>query len=426
MNQKHRKKLLSISLFLIAILVLFNSISQSIGGHNAVVRLGNPLADDGHSDRALNIWDLQAFGGKIYLGGGSTVTNPGPINVWAYNPASSNFTKEYTVEEEAIEHYRVFDDWLYIPAADPTQGDRNKFYSKEINGRWQKYASPVVKLAHVRDLIKTDNNDVLMVGNNRQPYKPNSVGTTIAIETNDGLSFRAGGVENVLVEGQVLADFNWFFSVFRYQNRIFATNASLRDSASFPGSIAQYNPQGDRFELQDDLQQEFIPQKLFARGGKYGSQTIYRPWNPVEYQGYLIYPVRSYSTNSSNYHQGYMNSIGFFYKSAMGESPQEVKLPRKALGEDVLVVDNELYVLANKKRRDDKFIVYVYKTDRLDRRIKWQRVVKFKSNNKARSFEYLYGTFYFGLGQDYGEKIANSGDILSYSSEDNLIKPTKQ
>ena len=415
MNQKHRKKLLLISLFLIVIFIIVpNSISQSIDRHNAVVRLGNPLADDGHSDRALNIWDLQAFGGKIYLGGGSTVTNAGPINVWAYDPTSREFIKEYTVDEEAIEHYRVFDDRLYIPAADPTQGDRNKFYCREVNGQWQKYASPVVELAHVRDLIKTDNNDLLMVGNNRQPSKPNSVGTAIAIETKDGLSFKAGGIENVWVDGQILADFNWFFSVFRYQNRIFATNASLRDSANFPGSIAQYSPQAERFELNGNLQQEFIPQKFFDRGGRYGSQTIYRPWNPVEYQGYLIYPVRSYSTNSS-YHQAYMNSIGFFYKSGLGKSPQEVKLPGKALGEDVLTVDNELYVLANKKRRNDKFIVYVYKTDRLDRKIEWRQVVKFKSNNKARSFEYLDGTFYFGLGQDYGEKIADSGDILSYS-----------
>lgn len=418
MNQKHRKKLLLISLFLIAIfIVALNSISQSIESHNAVVRLGNPLANDGHSDRDLNIWDLQAFGGKIYLGGGSTVTNPGPINVWAYNPRSQKFVKEYTVDEEAIEHYRIFDDQLYIPAADPTQGDRNKFYCRDINGQWQKYASPVVKLAHVRDLIKTDNNNVLMVGNNRQPHKPNREGTAIAIETKDGFSFEAGGIENVWVDGQILADFNWFFSVFRYQNRIYATNASLRDSANFPGAIAQYSPQANQFELNGNLQQEFIPEKLFARGGKYGSQTIYRPWNPVEYQGYLIYPVRSYSSHPRSYYQAYMNSIGFFYKSGMGESPQEVKLPRKALGEDVLVVDKELYVLANQKRRNDQFIVCVYKTNRLDRQIKWQRVVKFKSHNKARSFEYLDGTFYFGLGQDYGEKIANSGDILSYASD---------
>ncbi|MEL6441767.1 MAG: hypothetical protein AAFQ80_21250 [Cyanobacteria bacterium J06621_8] len=386
-------------------------------GSEKIIKLGNPFVDDGHEGRALNVWDLQVFDGKIYLAGGSTVTNVGPINVWAYNPAKQKFIQEYTVEEEAIEHYRVFDDQLYIPAADPTKGDRNKFYRRDVNGQWQKYASPVVKLAHVRDLIKTDNDHVLMVGNNRQPSKPDRVGTTIAIETKDGFSFKAGGIDNVLVNGQVLANFNWFFSVFRYQNRILATNASLRDSASFPGSIAQYSPQSDQFELQRDLQQEFIPQKLFAKGGKYGSRIIYRPWKPVEYQNYLVYPVRSYSAFPDNYRQAYMNSIGFFYKSGLGDSPQQLKLPGKALGEDVVIIGNELYVLANKKRQDDQFTVYVYRTDSLDGRIKWRRVVKFNSASKARSFEYLDDTFYFGLGQDYGEPIANSGDILSYTAQ---------
>ena len=397
-------------------LAVVNLPTLPIESNSLVQKLGNPLLEDGHSDRALNVWDLQAFEGKIYLGGGSTVSNPGPINVWAYDPTNREFVKEYTVDEEAIEHYRVFDDRLYIPAADPTQGDRNKFYRK-TNERWQKHASPVVKLAHVRDLIKTSDDDILMVGNNRQPEKQSSNGTALATATKDGLLFKSAGIDNVRSQGITLTDFNWFFSVFEYQKRIFATNSLLRDADNYPGVAAEYNPKSKQFVLDFDLHtDEFIPRNLIRRN-KYGLEVVYRPWNPVEFQDYLIYPVRSYSVIADNYRQAYMNSIGFFYKSGIGDSPQKVKLPRKALGEDVLIIDNELYVLANRKMRDDKFIVYVYKTDRLDRKIKWQRVVKFNSVNKARSFEYLDGTFYFGLGQDYGEAIANAGDLLSYTPQ---------
>ena len=396
-------------------LAVVNFPTLPIESNSVVQRLGNPLLEDGYSDRALNIWDLQAFEGKIYLGGGSTVSNAGPINVWAYDSNSQKFVREYTVDEEAIEHYRVFDDRLYIPAADPTQGDRNKFYRKETDGQWQKYVSPVVKLAHVRDLIKTNDDDILMVGNNRQPGKQSSNGTAIATATESGLLFKSAGIDNVRSKGITLTDFNWFFSTFEYQQRVFATNSLLRDADNYPGVAAEYNPKSKQFVLDFDLHtDEFIPRNLIRRS-KYGIEVIYRLWNPVEFQNYLVYPVRSYSIAPKNYRQAYMNSIGFFYKSGMGNSPKEVKLPRKALGEDVLVIDDELYVLANKKRRDDKFVVYVYKTDRLDRRIKWQQVVKFNSANKARSFEYLDGTFYFGLGQDYGEAIANSGDLLSYT-----------
>lgn len=118
--------------------------------------LGNPLSQDGKKGRALNVWDLQVFDGKIYLGGGSTVTNAGPINVWAYNPAPESFVKEYTVQEEAIEHYKVFGNQLYIPAADPRNSDHNKYYRQNDDNTWSKYTSSNVKLAHVRDLIQTN------------------------------------------------------------------------------------------------------------------------------------------------------------------------------------------------------------------------------------------------------------------------------
>ena len=109
-----------------------------------------------------------------------------------------------------------------------------------------------------------------------------------------------------------------------------------------------------------------------------------------------------------------MNPLGFYYKQGMGKTPKEIKLPGGALGEDVLIINNKLYVLANKKKRGDRFIVYVYKTDRIGNKIKWQKVLQFTSSNQARSFEYLDDKFYFGLGQDYGDRINRSGDILSY------------
>lgn len=414
----------SIVLTTIFLTALFFTVAGCLGSpfqleraNVTVKKLGNPLRQDGQSDRALNVWDLQVFKDKIYLAGGSTVTNAGPISVWAYDPGTQKFVREYSVDEEAIEHYRVFGNQLYIPAADPTQGDRNKFYRRQTNGQWQKYTSEAIKLAHVRDLIEVNSNEILMVGNSRQPDKPSGRGSALATATTEGLVFKTAGV-NIQSNGVILADFNWFFSIFEYQDRIFAINSLLRDADNYGGSITEYNPTTRQLELADRLRnEEFIPLNLIGKNSSHGIDIIYRLWNPVEFQNYLIYPVRSYSITPKNYRQAYMNSIGFFYKSGMGNTPQRVKLPRRAMGEDVLIIDDELYALGNKKRRDDKYIIYVFKTDRLERKIKWQQVAKFASTNKARSFEYLDGTFYFGLGQDYGEKIGNSGDILSYTPQ---------
>ncbi|MEL6927311.1 MAG: hypothetical protein AAFO95_01595 [Cyanobacteria bacterium J06600_6] len=419
-NNRRTKIVIFIALFLATIALVSFSFSPLTGSKIKPEWLGNPLREDGQKNRALNVWDMQVFDGKVYVAGGSTVTNSGPINVWAYNPQSQEFDREYTVEEEAIEHFRVLDNQLYIPAADPTQGDRHKFYRRQGNS-WQRYDSSKIKLAHVRDLVKTDTGEILMVGNARQVQGSKARGTAIAIDGESGFEIRSAGVENAPSQGGVvLVDYNWYFSVFRYQDRIFATNTLLRDADNFAGAIAEYEPQSKSLVLNLELRNdEFIPAEIIGSENMQGIGVIYRPWKPVQFQDYLVYPVRSYSNSPNNYIQAYMNTIGFFYKSEMGSTPQTLKLP-KGVGEDVLLIDDELYVLANQRNANDKFTTYVYKTDVLSASTKWQRVLKFSDWNKARSFEYLDGTFYFGLGQDYGEEISNSGDILSYRSKSTM------
>ena len=402
-----------IALFLTTIAIIICGFLFAGGSQTEPEWLGNPLREDGHKGRALNVWDLQVFDGKVYLAGGSTVSNSGPMKVFAYNPQNQKFDQEYVVEEEAIEHFRVFGDRLYIPAADPTKGDLHKFYRREA-GKWRRYDSEQIKLAHVRDLIETDTGEILLVGNSRQLNKSDVRGAAIAIPGKNGLEIKPAGVENIISQGRVIADFNWFFSTFRYNNRIFATNTLLRDADNFEGAIAEYNPTSKSFVLNFQLRNdEFIPTEIIGSKDMQGIKVIYRPWNPVEFQNYLVYPVRSYSIFTDNYKKAYMNTIGFFYKSRMGSSPQTLKLP-KGSGEDVLIIDKELYVLANRQDADEKFTTYVYKTNSLNKSTKWKRILKFRGWNKARSFEYLDGTFYFGLGQNYDEGIHNSGDILSY------------
>ncbi len=230
MVPKYRSRAIVLTTIFLTALVLtvtgcFSSPSQS---SVSVEKLGNPLLQDGKTDRALNVWDLQVFEGKIYLGGGSTITNAGPINVWAYDPSSQEFVKEYTVDEEAIEHYRVFDNELYIPAADPTQGDLNKFYRRQANGQWQKYASKGVELAHVRDLTKISSNEILMVGNSRQPDKPSGKGSAIATSTTEGWVFESAGVDRIQINNVILTDFNWFFSIFEQAISPHSTIFALR------------------------------------------------------------------------------------------------------------------------------------------------------------------------------------------------------
>ncbi len=414
--EKVKKKLL-IALLVISAAILFPYLNDKLFWaqptkiENALVNLGNPLAKSGQKERSLNVWDLQVFDGKIYVAGGSTVDNTGPIPVWAYNPARQKFEKEYTVSEEAIEHFRIFGNQLYIPAADPKIGDSNKFYRRDRSGKWQLYRSDAIKLAHVRDLVKAETGEILLVGNNR--FFKDLSKPAIAITRDNGKTFQKAGIEN-----PPHSELNWFFSVFAYQGKIFAPTSLLRDTIEEPKTIAVYNPSKQIFELDPKLNNsEFIPQSHFkSRWAQQGFRVIYRPWHPIEFKETLVYPVRSYSYYDKNYKQAYMNTVGFYVKPALGVTPFPVVFPdKKSLGEDLLVIDNQLYAIANAKIARDKFIVYVYKTDNPTVAENWQEVFHFRSSNKVRSFEYLDSKFYFGLGQDYGDSIGKAGNILSLS-----------
>jgi hypothetical protein len=387
MHGRYRQKLsVFVFLFVITILLLALGFSrQKVDITNSLVRLGNPFVADGKVGRALNVWDLQVFDGKIYIAGGSTIHNSGPINVWAYNPANESFEKEYTVDEEAIEHFKVFDNELYIPAADTRFGDTNKFYRKQADGTWHKYSSNSVTLAHVRDLIKTNSGDILLVGNNRHAADLSKPAT--AITTDNGNSFQGAGLDNVPYS---LGDFNYFFTVFSYKNIIYSPSSLLRDYLNLPETIAVYNHENKKFELDSSLfNSEFIPKnKIGNHRGKYEAYIVYRIWNPVEFKSFLIYPMKSYSFYNNNYEKAYMNSLGFYVKENIGKTPRAVQFPDgNSLGEDVLVLNNELYALANQKISPTKFIIYVYKTDFLNRDDNWKEVLHFQSSNKARSFE---------------------------------------
>ena len=284
-------------LFLLSTLFFFTAsavlISQDVvPAREKVVRLGNPAAEDGKQGRALNVWDLQAFDNKIYLGAGSTLTNAGPINVWAYSPQDKSFIKETSVAEEAIKQFKAIDNELYILAADPKGSDSSKYYKRGEDGIWQKFASDKVKLAHVRDLIKVDNT-LLAVGNSRPRKNPANATAGAAIVDSDSIIFRPVSVNNLPDFGNVsFIGYDWFFTVFEYQQK------SLRHSTLFLEILATTLAvlpfiihRKKRLELDFNLTNaEFIPEEnIDIDKGKYGIDTIYQVWQPREYQDHLVY-----------------------------------------------------------------------------------------------------------------------------------------
>ena len=192
----------------------------------------------------------QAFDGKVYIGMGSIVDDSGPQEVWAFDHAAGRWDEapETIVGQEAIKLYRVIDGRLYIPAADPkgSATEASKFYRRGLDGKWTHFFSTrAFHMAHILDLALED--DLLIgVGNSRRPHdltraKTSAVAVPLIVvdilqdSDREMLEFQSaislvppaegGSVDADTSQRNRMA--NWFFSIFRLHDGLYASTRWL-------------------------------------------------------------------------------------------------------------------------------------------------------------------------------------------------------
>ena len=431
-----------------------------------LVDLGNKLEQSGQRGPGLNLWDLQPFQGKLYLGMGSTSHDAGPIPVWAYDHEQQRWddAPETIVDQEAIELYRVLGNHLYIPAADPkgnvTDGsnDAIKFYRRGSNGSWVHYYSVRdLHTAHIRDLAEEDGL-ILGVGNSRRPHdllnaKPGAVAISRSmLDTGRSQSDRLGLFRSAISltppgpsGGRVDADTsqrnrigNWFFALFRLHDGLYASTRWLSWAPDSPDEEGFYRPRMDYppqvppfptvLRWDRDLSQFAAPppgtlDRLVPVSPDRDTQLTLRPFKPSLFGELWFAPFRTHALGES-YRTQYNQSVDFVVKPANGPAIRLVLPDPNALGEAVLVQQDQLFVLANARRPDGTYRVRVYALDRgdaIERKLDpdtgltveaWQSVLHFDSSNLARSFARIDQTWYFGLGFAGLEAPGQAGSLL--------------
>jgi hypothetical protein len=143
-----------------ALLTVLPALVGVADGSDRIEVLGNPyegVYPSGESVYARNIWDLQASDGKLYIGAGNSsnvgpAVNAGPVPIICFDPSSGLFEKQFTVDDEQIDVYRVLDGWLYIPGHDPRESwDLGNFYRLEETG-WTKHRN-IPHAIHTYDML---------------------------------------------------------------------------------------------------------------------------------------------------------------------------------------------------------------------------------------------------------------------------------
>jgi len=357
---------------------------------------------------ANNVWDMQLYNGKIYLGyGNSSNTGPspnaGPIPIIYYDAAGSSFTTQsvkssnpslksapkMAVDEEQIDIFKVLDGKLYIPGndSDGEEWSLGNFY--RLDGDvWTKYRN-LPSGIHVYDMALYQGKLFAAIGTDRKP--------TVLISHDMGESWQVFATMNALGMRA--------YSLFEINGKLYASAMLYPDNKIWGDktNILEINAKLEKKEV-------VVYGKNLLPGLTYQQGTV--PYNKigkkVNFNGKLVYIIGSVF----NDHQLLPKSLNVMTDI---HQARRVALPdANALPTDVLVRDGTVYVLTYTRLSANSYINRVYQTTDLDT---WNEVLRFKQDTYAKSFEEYDGDFYFGLGTDPDVLSPSSGKLLRVRSQ---------
>jgi hypothetical protein len=340
--------------------------------------LGNPAAQYYTNSAyiyARNVWDLQSFNGRVYIGNGNAsnnlpAANAGPCRVWSYNPTTAQFAAEYTAWEEQIGQYEVVNGELLIPGWDPQEDWTLGNFHRLRNGQWSKIRT-IPNGVHTFDICAFQG-ALFATGSTGE-----GAGATVWRSTNDGLTWTS----------YLIPSENRGFSFFTLNNQLYVTAyAGLPSSRLCVWTGSGFSP---------------VSADMFLTG-QYVFYTMgYMLARPVNFLGQLVY-IGANNTNDQQW-----TPFGL-YTAAAVTAARKVTLGTGELPYDIVVYNNQCYVLTATPD-SGQYLIRVRATSDL---LTWREVLKFRQPTFARSFEILGGDYYFGLGCNVTPLPLETGNIL--------------
>jgi len=492
--------------------------------------LGNPYQSDypdGEDIYARNIWDLQVYQGKVYLGAGNSsndgpAQNAGPVNIYSYNPVINQFSKEGEVDDEQIDLYRVLNGDLYIPGHDALERwSRGNFYRLGSDNQWDKirnipdaihvydmaynngklYAAlgarsgsevavsdddgetwekillgrsrvySFMSIAHqlfaiksIRDKAYMQDNDYNNLYTMINPVSatatiladmvsiPSSSGNTIlepVEKTIDSINYFLLAINHVLSSdvsvsyttrngtAEASKDYIETSGVATIQageqhiaipvpikaddkpesDESFSLIISNPLGANFPGGVTEIHSEHLISGNQVEIASAVTPDELFP-DFNFDNNKVGKILRPVSSSNGITLYIGAYTHNDHQY-----LPFGLFRVSE--EGIKKVDLNASYQIWDLLIIDNKVNVLVSELLSNNTYQIRVI-TSGIDDLILWEEIFNFNQTTFARSFEYIDGDYYFGLGTEIDdpdnwsqkELSTYTGEILRLSQTD--------
>jgi hypothetical protein len=338
-------------------------------------RVGAPFTQP--SLYARNVWDMQLFGGLIWLGHGDSIDNWGPIPLWSLDPATGALNQAYTVDDEQVDVFRVLGGQLYVPGHDPRSPDWSlgEFYRLEAGG-WVEHRT-IPHGLHTFDVALYGGRLFAALGGEETPAEK-----TVLASGDGGQTWTP-----------VTDEVQRVYSLFELNGVLYG--AGLMRDASEPAanrSLLQFD--GTRFVHTGIDGTRLLP--------GVPSDSFGRMVRPTPFHGQLVYVA---ARNTFDWVPAAL---------AVTRDVREVRrvtLPdTDALPYDLLVRGDTLYLLTSTAgAANGGYTVRVYATTDTDG---WRELFHFTAPTFARSFEESGGDFFFGLGCTYSAPHPASGEIL--------------
>ena len=355
--------------------------------------LGNPFLGK-RAIYARNVWDMQFYNGKIYLGHGDSSGNSGNTPIWSLDPKSGTFTNEYTTTSEQVDEFFSLSDGLCTLNHDPTGGDIGFVYRKSV-GDW----SAEMRhdgATHQYSIIEFKG-AVYVAGSTR-----NVGGWRVCRTLNKGATW-----DNVL-DASVIYSFApntpiWgqrAYFLFELKGELYAANEwYMKSDLKFEPEFFKLNQKLGKFEkIGAQVTTDILS------GGIHADSSVGR------YKRKLMLGDGSMLTLlvlGVNDHQ--WTPLALLHVSEVsGKGINAVALPNGATPYDFIQRGNLIYVCAWDAGKQQ---VCVFSLPASNASATATEVLRFDAPTFARSFEESDGDFYFGLGCDESPTPAQTGEI---------------
>jgi len=322
------------------------------------------------------VWDVKIWNGKVYRGAGDYNKNSGETPILAYDIQTRKWEMVGTAADEAIQRFVEIEGTLYAPGIDPLEGwEYGNYYVLE-GQTWQKKRNLPNGL-HNFDMIEFDGKIFAGLGTE-------TLGNTVAVSQDKGESF---SFVPLYRDGALLDtsgyEYSRTYAFVEYSDSLYAFVTFKKT-----GALA-YDRFVFRYENGTMVYQSVLANYLSGKTGE------------NHWQGRLEWNGVCYLTSTR------LNAVTDFSKP---DTHKQISMPNGGVVTDILLYNDELYVLSYTFNQDMTCKAVIYKSANGEEG-SFSEVVSFQYAGIPISFDFDGDHFYVGIGSDFTNQ-ARDGMLL--------------